>query len=284
MQPKLCILAGGGILPKILIEACQRDGRPFYVLAFRGQADADIVSGVPHAWVRLGGVGRIFRLLKSEGISDVVMAGTMVRPSFLSLLPDLKALGILLKLGGLGGGDNRLLSTLINELETEGFHAVGSDEIAPDLIAKKGAYGTVMPDKTLDADVSAAVGAALDIGRADVGQGAVARGGIVIATEDRSGTNAMLARVGAEGGGPHKGIPGGILAKTMKPGQDRRADLPTIGVETVRRAAEAGLAGIVVEAGHALVIDADAVGHAADEAGLFVVGIDPADVLNRRDG
>lgn len=276
MQPKLCILAGGGILPKILIEACQHDGQPFYVLAFRGQADADIVSGVPHTWVRLGGVGRIFRLLKREGISDVVMAGTMVRPSFLSLLPDLKALGILFKLGGLGGGDNRLLSTLINELEAGGFHAVGSDEIAPDLIAKKGAYGTVMPDKTSDADVSVAVGAALDIGRADVGQGAVARGGMVIATEDRAGTNAMLARVGAGDGG--------VLAKTMKPGQDRRADLPTIGVETVRRAAEAGLAGIVIEAGHALVIDADAVGRAADETGLFVIGIDPTDVLNRRNG
>ena len=272
MRPKLGILAGGGVLPKLLIEACRRDDRPFFVIAFSGQADDDVPSGSPHAWMRLGGVGAIFRRLKSEGVRDVVMVGTMVRPSILSLMPDLTAMGILFRLGGLGGGDNRLLGALVGELERAGFHAVGADEIAPELIAREGAYGTLGLERAAG-DLHVAIRAALDIGAADVGQGAVARAGKVIATEDRAGTNAMLGRVAAMPGS------GGVLVKTMKPGQERRADLPTIGVNTIARAHAAGLEGIAVEAGSALVIDADAVGRAADEAGLFVVGIDPARVL-----
>ena len=71
------------------------------------------LSSVPHAWVRLGGVGRIFKLLKREGVTDVVMAGTITRPSLLSLMPDFAAMGILFRMGGLGRGDNQRWSAII---------------------------------------------------------------------------------------------------------------------------------------------------------------------------
>jgi hypothetical protein len=49
--------------------------------------------------------------------------------------------------------------------------------------------------------------------------------------------------------------------------------LPAIGVHTIERAVAAGLRGIAVQAGGALVIDRPAVTRAADAAGLFVVGV-----------
>ncbi len=61
--------------------------------------------------------------------------------------------------------------------------------------------------------------------------------------------------------------------KAKKPNQERRADLPTIGVTTIRNAKAAGLRGVAVEAGHTLVIGLRDVIAAADETGLFVVGI-----------
>jgi DUF1009 family protein len=67
--------------------------------------------------------------------------------------------------------------------------------------------------------------------------------------------------------------PGGILVKAAKPGQDRRIDLPTIGVHTVGAAVAAGLRGIAVEAGSTLIVDGSAIGDAADRAGLFVIGV-----------
>jgi DUF1009 family protein len=102
--------------------------------------------------------------------------------------------------------------------------------------------------------------------------------GLVLAVEAQEGTDAMLRRVAHEIPTAIRGTPGayrGVLAKAPKPIQETRVDLPTIGLATVQRAAAAGLAGIVGEAGHLLVLDREAVIELADELGLFIVGVEP---------
>jgi DUF1009 family protein len=110
------------------------------------------------------------------------------------------------------------------------------------------------------------------LGALDVGQAAVVQQGIVLGVEAVDGTDALLARCGPL----RRDGPGGVLVKVAKPGQDRRADLPTIGPQTVAAAAAAGLSGIAVEAGATFVADRTAVAAAADRAGLFVVGVAPS--------
>jgi DUF1009 family protein len=109
----------------------------------------------------------------------------------------------------------------------------------------------------------------------DIGQGAVVVRGLVLAVEAQEGTDAMLARCAelpaALRGTPE--APAGVLAKTPKPIQERRVDLPTIGVATVMAAAQAGLAGIVGETGGLLVVDRGAVIQRADDLGLFIIGV-----------
>jgi DUF1009 family protein len=119
------------------------------------------------------------------------------------------------------------------------------------------------------ADIARGRAVAAALGRADVGQGCVVQQGLVLAVEAIEGTDAMLARAGAlarEG-------PGGVLVKLCKPEQDRRADLPTIGPGTVAAARAAGLRGIAVSAGGALLVQGARTLAAADAAGLFVVGL-----------
>ena len=72
---------------------------------------------------------------------------------------------------------------------------------------------------------------------------------------------------------------GGVLVKLPKPGQEIRADMPTIGPDTVADAVAAGLAGIAVGAGNTLVLDQAGLVAAADAAGIFIVGIRPRDYL-----
>src|SRR5206468_3153342 len=108
------------------------------------------------------------------------------------------------------------------------------------------------------------------LGAVDVGQAVVVQQGIVLGVEAVEGTDALLQRVGPlrrEG-------PGGVLVKLAKPAQDRRMDLPTVGPETVRRAQQAGLAGIAVESGGAMILDRDEMVRLADAAGLFVLGLE----------
>lgn len=269
MADRLGILAGSGELPLRLIEACRATGRPAFVLAFEGAADPAILTGMPHAWIRLGAAGEGMRLLHEQGITELVMAGGVPRPSLWSLRPDWRAARFFARIGYRALGDDGLLRAVIKELEEEGFRVVGADTVLGDALAPEGTFGRVVPDEQAASDIAVGLKAARALGAADIGQAVVVQLGIILGVEAIEGTDALIARCGTlrrEG-------PGGVLVKTAKPGQDRRADLPTIGVQTVTSAAAAGLRGIAVEAGSTLVIDRAAVASAADAAGLFVVGM-----------
>jgi DUF1009 family protein len=96
---------------------------------------------------------------------------------------------------------------------------------------------------------------------------------MVLGVEAIEGTDALLERCR----GLRREGPGGVLVKLKKPGQEARADLPAIGPTTVDGALAAGLVGIVIEAGGALVIDRAAVVAAADAVALFIIGVPPGD-------
>jgi UDP-2,3-diacylglucosamine hydrolase len=275
-RAKLGILAGGGRLPLALVETCREQDREFFVIVFEGQADPADFSELPHAVVRLGAAGKAIKHLKTAGCEELVMAGNVRRPSLKELRPDLWTVRFLARSGATGLGDDGMLTAIVRTLEAEeGFRIVGIDDLLPSILAVDGPYGAHVPDAGQQHDVDVAIAAAKDLGARDVGQAACARAGQVIALEDADGTDAMLARVTPPASGRT-----GALAKVKKPGQEARADLPTIGVETVEGAARAGLAGIAVEAGGALVVEREAMTRRADALGLFVVGVtvppDPA--------
>jgi DUF1009 family protein len=266
----LGILAGGGALPRRLIAACRDAARPCFVVALEGQADAATVEGVPHGWAALGAAGRVFDLLRGAGVREIVLAGAIRRPSLLALKPDVKGAQLLARIGLRAFGDDGLLRAVIEELEREGFRVVGVQDVLGSLPAPAGQLGGIAPDPQARADIARGVEVARALGTVDVGQAVVVQQGIVLGVEAAEGTDALLMRVG----GLRRDGPGGVLVKLAKPAQDRRVDLPTIGVATVDKAAAAGLVGIAVEAGATLVLDLVGVVAAADAAGLFLEGLD----------
>ena len=109
----------------------------------------------------------------------------------------------------------------------------------------------------------------------DVGQAVVVIDGHVIGIEGIEGTDGLLARIAQlRAEGRVRAKPGrGVLVKAPKTKQDLRFDLPTFGPKTIEGVAAAGLAGIGIVAGHALIADADRVVATADRQGLFVTGL-----------
>lgn len=269
MADRLGILAGRGELPARLLEACRSNGREVFLLAFEGQTDREAVAGVAHAWTRLGAAASAIETLKDAGVGEVVMAGALARPSLAELRPDLRTARWLARMGATSLGDDGILRAIVRTLEDEGFRVIGVDQILEHLVAQAKIYGHVSPDEAAKADIERGIAVARALGSADVGQGVVVQQGIVLAVEAAEGTDALLQRAGElrrEG-------PGGVLVKVRKPGQELRVDLPTIGTRTVEGAALAGLCGIAIEAGGALVMDGDAVSAVADGKGIFVVGV-----------
>jgi DUF1009 family protein len=272
---KLGLIAGGGALPLEVAQDCVSAGRHVFVIRLKGFADADL-EDFPGADVGLAELGKCFKTLKAQGCKSVCFVGQVARPDFKALKPDLRGLAALPgAIAAARKGDDALLRYLLHEFEKEGFKVEGAHEVAGSLTLEEGPLGRITPTDEHMADIERALTVAREIGRLDVGQGAVVVRGLVLAVEAQEGTDAMLRRCAelpeALRGRPE--APAGVLAKAPKPIQERRIDLPTIGLATIQRAAKAGLAGIAGEAGGLLVLDREEVIAAADELGLFIVGL-----------
>jgi len=269
MPGKLGIVAGGGAFPGLVIEACRAEGRPFHVLALTGHANPAVIGDAAADWIRLGEAGTGFKLLRQAGVDEVVMVGPVRRPSPLELAPDFRTAAFFARIGLKALGDDGLLRAVVAELERDGFRVVGIDAVLGDCLAPAGPLGNLAPDPRAEADIGRGVAVAAGLGVLDVGQAVVVQQGIVLAVEAAEGTDRLIRR-SAE---LRRDGPGGVLVKMKKPGQDRRVDLPAIGLATLAEAAAAGLCGIAVEAGGTLVLGRAAVAAEADRLGLFVVGV-----------
>jgi DUF1009 family protein len=226
-------------------------------------------------------MGARMQAMRDAGCDAVVLLGQVARPDMRTLELDDGAKAMLpALLSAMPKGDDALLRALLAEHERAGFRVVGAEEVMADLLAEPGAWGAHAPSHPHMRDLAYAAKVAAALGAFDVGQGVVVCDGLVLAVEAQEGTDAMLRRVAelplAIRGGP--GARKGVLVKRPKPIQERRIDLPTIGVRTIEGAAAAGLAGVAVEAGGALVVRRDQLIAAADAAGLFVYGFTPVEV------
>lgn len=269
---RLGILAGGGVLPRRIAEVAAARGDAPFIVAFPGQTDPKTVDGMDHAWIGIGAVGTTLDRLRDEDVRDVVMAGPMRRPSLSEMKPDFRAIVGLARAGKRALGDDGLLSAIIKEIEAEGFNVLGIQEILGGYLAPVGLIAGGTPDENALADIERGCAVLRALDPVDVGQAVVVQQGLVLAIEAIEGTDAMIARAGTL----KRDAPAPILVKLAKSGQERRADLPTIGLETVRSAEQAGLRGIAVEAGAALVIDRDAMVAALDGTAFFVIGVEPS--------
>ncbi len=270
----LAILAGGGALPAIVAEAALAAGRPVLILGIDGEAGEEITP-YPHHWIKWGQFGRADSLLKAHGAREIVLVGVIRRrPDFRRIRFDALGLKSLPRLIAIAiGGDNTVLSGAVKFIEGRGYKVLGAHEIARALVAEPGVLTRRRPTERDREDIRLAMEAAETIGRLDVGQAAVSVGAHVVALEGAEGTDAMLDRVRSlrEVGRVNARGRVGVVAKHSKPQQDLRVDMPTVGAETVERAAAAGLAGIAVQAGRVMMVDRAAAVRLADERGLFII-------------
>jgi DUF1009 family protein len=266
----LGILAGGGVLPAEVARAAIAAGRPVTIFAIEGEAGPDVEAFAP-VWIRRGQLGRLFRGARERGIGDLVVIGG-IRQRRLPRLSECDLAGIwhvIRHLRLLSLGDDGVLRRVAGLLEAGGLRLVAAGEAAPALLAGEGLIAGPEPSPRHEFDMEAGRAAARALGRRDVGQGVVVRHGQILAEEDAAGTDAMLERLGERAAGA-------ILVKCLKPQQDLRLDMPAIGPETVLRGARAGLAGIAIEAGGALVADRAGTMRLAIEKNLFIYGLERA--------
>jgi UDP-2,3-diacylglucosamine hydrolase len=262
---KTAIIAGQGRLPAALAAGM---AEPPLVAALDGFSPEALTVDLTFRVERLV---PFLRALDRDGVRQVIFAGAVTRPRLDPALLDEATASLLPRImAALAAGDDATLRVVIELFEEFGFIVVGVETVAPDLLPGRGVLaGGVTPRDEADAARAAEIVTAL--GAVDVGQGAVVAQGLCLGVEALPGTDVLLSQVadvGALRPDPVRGR--GVFYKAAKPDQDRRIDLPTLGPETLRGAAAAGLGGVAFQAGSVICLDLTEMKRLAGELGLFL--------------
>ena len=223
----------------------------------------------------IGQLGKAISILKKNNCKKVIFAGRIDKPNFSKTKFDLKALYYLPRIiNSSKKGDATLIKEIIKIFRREGIKIINSTYFNQDLLLKKGNYTKIKPDALSKKDILKGKSIIQDLTRHDIGQGVVVRKGYVISIEGSEGTDAMLNRAGvllkrfSYGSNRY-----GILLKFPKKNQDLRVDLPTVGIQTIKKCSKIGLKGVVVKASQNIFLDRKACIRLANKCNIFISAI-----------
>lgn len=264
---KIGLIAGGGQFPLLFAKKARIKGYEIHAVAYVNEASTDLSDHVDTIqWMHLGQVGRMLTFFKRQGIAQAVMLGSVKKTRiFTDIKPDLKALAFIARMGHTH--DDSILRAFADLLESQGVTIKPSTFLLPELVSPRGCWTKRRPGRSEKKDIRTGWRIAREIGRLDVGQAIVIGNGTVLAVEAADGTDATIRRGGLLGGG------GSVLVKLCKPGQDRRFDLPSTGVETIQAMVDSGVSVLVLEAERSISFDREQMTALADEHGIAIVAM-----------
>jgi DUF1009 family protein len=191
--------------------------------------------------ISIGQFGKIISTLKENNCNKVLFAGKVNKPNFSNLRLDFKGvlyISKILKKSKIG--DAAILKEIINIFKKEGIRTINSTFFTPELNLSKGNYTNNRPDNIDKRDIKNAIKFLNKSKPYSHIQAAVGRNNSVI-LEKRKGTQDMLKKI------KQKNKKNGVLVKFPQKKQDRRIDLPTVGLHTLKQCKSAGLKGIVLK-------------------------------------
>lgn len=268
MQPfdHLGIIAGNGVYPQVLANAARSAGvKKITAVAFTAETDPKLKELVDQIdWLRVGELNRLLSVFRGSGVRQAIMAGQIAPRNLFDLHPDWRALLLLAKLKRRNA--ESIFSAIAAELEATGISLLPATTFLEHLLAPHGLIAGPKLSQREKSDVEFGWNIAKQIASLDIGQTIVVKNGTVLAIEGFDGTNETIRRGGALGRGR------AVVIKVSKPNQDLRFDVPVIGVETIRIAAESKVRVIAVETGRTLLLESDPVKEVAKDAKVSVIG------------
>ena len=266
-EKRVGLLAGNGQFPVLFSHAAKSKGMEVFAVAYQGQANEELALHVDCIqWLYMGEVERILRFFTENAITDVVMLGGIAKVQmFADLKLDAMAIEILSALKSTA--DDAVMRAFADFLEKKGLRVRPSTWLLPELLAPAGCWTKRGLTDQEAQDVAFGHDLAKKIGELDIGQCLVVAKGSVLAVEAIDGTDATIRRGGGLGNG------NAVVIKICKPNQDRRFDLPSVGLETVRTMHESGAMALALDAGVSVVFDREEMVRFADSHGMAIVGV-----------
>lgn len=264
---KYGLIAGNGRFPVLALEEARKLGHQVVAIGIKEEASPQIEPlAWKTYWISLGQLSRLIEILKSEAISEVVLAGQVRHVRiFSAIAPDLRLAKLLLSLPR--KNTDALIGGVAKALEEEGIHLRDSTFLLKPLLAEEGTMTRRAPSKEEEADIAYGRGIANALAAFDVGQSVVIAERACLAVEAMEGTDAMLRRAASLANGrPLR------LVKVSRRRAHMLFDVPVAGPQTIAAMIETGATALAVDAGRTLLLDRRQMLRMADEAGVSVAG------------
>jgi DUF1009 family protein len=261
------LIAGNGRFPLLALESAQRLGHDVTVVAIQEEAVPEVQSMASRChWISLGQLGKLIEILKSEGISEVVMCGQVKHAKiFSSIRPDWRLAKLLASLPW--KNTDGLIGGVIRVLEDEGIHLSDSTALLKPLLATPGAMTKRKPDKDETTDIDYGRRVANALSGFDVGQSVAICERACVAVEAMEGTDAMLRRAATLVNGRRL-----TLVKAARRREHLLFDVPVVGCDTIPVMRETSTTALAVEAGRTLMLDREEMLRAANDADIAIFG------------
>lgn len=272
---KIGLLAGVGRLPVEFARAARGMGVHVIGIGVLPEVDPELASvTATYEQINIAKLDRIFKVLKREQVKEVTLLGKVTKELLYAHkeLPDFRVLKIFAGLKNFS--DDTLTMALVNELASEGIAVLDQTELLRPLMPEPGVLTKRSPTEMELADMRFGLRMAKKIGGLDIGQTVVVKNRAVLAVEAIEGTDACIRR------GGQLGRTGVTVAKSAKPRQDMRFDVPGIGPDTIESMIAAGAAALVIEAGRTLIVDREAVLERANGQGMTIVAMAGDEAVN----
>jgi len=261
----LGIIAGNGVYPRQLANAARKAGvKKIVAAAFSDETDPALTQHVDLIeWMRVGQLSRLLKFFREQEIHHAVMAGQIAPRNLFDLRPDWKALLVLAKLKQRNA--ESIFTAIADELAKIDVDLLPATTFLEDSLAPAGLIAGPKLTRREKEDVAYGWKIAREIACLDIGQTVIVKSGTILAVEAFEGTNDAIKRGGA------LARKSAVMIKVAKPNQDMRFDVPVIGVETIRVAAEVKLRVIAVEAHKTLLLERDTIVDLAEREKISIV-------------
>jgi DUF1009 family protein len=261
----LGIIAGNGVYPRLLADAARKAGvKKIVAAAFTSETDPALTQHVDLVeWMRVGQLNRLLKFFRDQDVHHAIMAGQVAPKNLFDLHPDWKALLLLGKLKERNA--ESIFAAIAGELSKVDVDLLPATTFLETSLAPAGLIAGPKLSRREEEDVDLGWKIAKEIADLDIGQTVIVRNGTIVAVEALEGTNDAIKRGGA------LARKAAAMVKVAKPNQDMRFDVPVIGMETIRVAAEAKLRVIAIEVGKTLLLERDAIVDFAGRAGISIV-------------
>ena len=268
---KIVLLTGGGDLPMEVIKKLLKKKITFFCLIFEKNPVSKMILKKNHKLINFGRIISELLELKNMGFNHVVFVGNLTRPSISDVKPDINSAKIIPKFVKvlLKGGDNNLLNFCINYLNNIGFNVLDLRKIIPENFFSPGNITKINLSNRIMDDIKKGKKILDCISKFDIGQSLVIQSGNVIGIEAAQGTDKLIKDSYNYLNKNEKSI----LVKLAKVKQNLKADLPTIGVKTLKNCNKFGISGIAYSANKTLFINKQEILKYCKQNDIFLYGV-----------